>query len=304
MNQASAADVMRRCARWSVVLVSVLVFFGPASAAQQTEVVGGPGGTLFLDRPPAGVRVGAVAFGAGAWIDSVTVVYETPDGRRYRSPRHGGATGDPCVIPIAPDERILGIRGRYGTFIESVQFITTKGLSRICGGPGGAGNYRIDVPPNHTFVGFAGRAGSYVDAIGLALAPQSATSSPPPAAPNASAPAPAPTKPGSAPASPAPAALTGKVNITRHAYDATLRFRLTSPAPVRVLLGPRKLKPRECFAPDERVFAYKDLPAAAEHTVTFDHLQMNSTYNYLIRIGGTICESGDFDTATTVDHSQ
>src|SRR5262249_1537905 len=47
MDLDRTADVMRRWARWPVVLVSVLVLSGQATAAQQTEVVGGPGGTIF-----------------------------------------------------------------------------------------------------------------------------------------------------------------------------------------------------------------------------------------------------------------
>jgi hypothetical protein len=35
------------------------------------------------------------------------------------------------------------------------------------GGRGGRSDFRIDVPPGSQAVGFAGRAGDYVDAIGL-----------------------------------------------------------------------------------------------------------------------------------------
>jgi len=261
-----------------------------ALAADQTRIVGGPGGTAFVDRPAAGVRVGAIAIGAGEWIDSVGVVYESPDGRRYASPRHGGSGGGPCVIPLEPDERILAIRGNYGAYVESIQLITSKGESRICGRPGRNAQYRIDVPPNHSVVGFAGRAGLYVDAIGLALA---ATT---PAGGGSSPSATAPT------AAPRPASLAGKVSSRSNLHDTTLRFRLTAPAPVQVLLGTRKLRPGECFAQGERIIAYKDRPSAIEHQVTFDRLQMNTDYSYAIRVGASAkCESGALSTATTID---
>lgn len=260
-----------------------------ALAAEQTTIVGGPGGTAFVDRPPAGVRVGAIAVQAGGWIDSVGVVYEAPDGRRYASQRHGGSGGGSCVITLEPDERILAIRGAYGAYVESIQLITTKGESRVCGKPGGA-QYRVDVPPNHSVVGFAGRAGLYVDAIGLALATTNLGSgvSPPSATPPAAA--------------SRPATLASKVEPRSNLNDITLRFRLTTSAPVQVILGTRKLRPGECFKPGEGIIAYKDLPSAIEHRVTFDRLQMNTDYSYAIRVGASPkCDSGQVSTATKID---
>ena len=294
MNERATTNVARLFAGWRAVLASMIMLAGQAYAAEQTAVMGGPGGAAFVDRPAAGARVGAVAIGAGAWIDSVGVVYEAPDGRRYPSARHGGPGGGPCVIALDSDERILAIRGRYGAYVESIQLITSKGTSRVCGGPGGAAEYRIEVPPNHTVVGFAGRAGAYVDAIGLALTPSA-----PMASGNAAGPV------AQAPVAAQPAALADKVNIRRNLHDATLQIRLTAPAAVRVILGVRKLRPRECFAPAERIVAYRDSPPGKEHTVVFDRLQMNTDYSYAIRIGaGAACESGEFTTATKLDNSQ
>jgi hypothetical protein len=239
------------------------------------------------------VRVGAIAIRAGGWIDSVGVVYETSDGRRHASQRHGGSGGGPCVITLEPDERILAIQGHYGAYVESIQLVTTRGESRICGRPGGA-RYRIDVPPNHSVVGFAGRAGLYVDAIGLALATTkfgsgvSSPSAPPPATPPAAA--------------PRPVALARPIIPRNTMNDTTLRFRLTAPAPVQVALGTRKLHPGECFKPGERIIASTDRPSAIEHQVTFDRLQMDTEYSYAIRVGAsTKCESGELKTKRPMD---
>jgi hypothetical protein len=286
------------------MLTSMIMLAGQAYAAEQTTVMGGPGGAAFVDRPPAGARVGAVAIGAGALIDSVRVVYETPDGRRYPSARHGGPGGGPCVIALEPDERILAIRGRYGAYIESIQLITNKGTSRICGGPGGVAEYRIDVPRNHTVIGFTGRAGTYLDAIGLALAPRQPVASGTPTGPVTQAPvAQAPVA--QAPVAQQAAALAEKVKVKRNLNDATLQIRLTAPASVQVALGVRKLRPKECFAASERVVSVKVNPPNTAHTIVFDRLQMNTDYSYAIRIGGTTwgttCESGEFTTATKID---
>ena len=289
MIQCTKFDLARPSRALRAMFVVIAVLAEAALAADQTRVIGGPGGNAFVDRPPAGGRIGAIAIQAGGWIDSVGVVYETSDGRRYASQRHGGSGGGPCVITLEPDERILAIRGHYGAYVESIQLITTRGESRICGRPGGA-RYRIDVPPSHSVVGFAGRAGLYVDAIGLALVTtklgggESAPSATPPTAP------------------PRPATLASKINYRSNLYDTTLRFRLTAPAPVNVALGTRKLERGECFKPREPGIAYQDRPSAIEHQVTFDRLQMNTDYSYAVRVGAsTKCESGQLTTATKID---
>ncbi|MEO8135639.1 MAG: jacalin-like lectin [Betaproteobacteria bacterium] len=289
MSQRTKVDPVRLPRALGAMFGLIVVLAEAALAADQTTIIGGPGGTAFVDRPPAGVRIGAIAIQAGGWIDSVGVVYETSDGRRYASQRHGGSGGGPCVITLEPDERILAIQGHHGAFIESIQLITTRRQSRICGRPGGA-QYRIDVPPNHSVVGFAGRAGLYVDAIGLSLATTK---------PGGGESAPSVTPPTAAPR---PATLASKVDHRSNLDDTTLRFRLTAPAAVQVALGVRKLQPGECFKPGERIIAYKDRPSAVEHQVTFDRLTMNTDYSYAIRIGAsTGCESGKLTTATKID---
>jgi hypothetical protein len=289
MIQCTKFDLVRPSRALRAMFGVIAALAEAALAADQTRVIGGPGGNAFVDRPPAGVRIGAIAIQAGGWIDSVGVVYETSDGRRYASQRHGGSGGGPCVITLEHDERILAIRGHYGAYVESIQLITTRGESRICGRPGGA-QYRIDVPPNHSVVGFAGRAGLYVDAIGLALATTKLGSSVSP--PSATPPA----------AAPRPGTLAGTVNHRSNLNDTTLRFRLTAPAPVQVALGTRKLQRGECFKPGELIIASKDRPSAIEHQVTFDRLQMDTDYSYAIRVGASQkCESGQLKTKRLID---
>jgi len=302
MSERPSMCVAKRVAGKSVVLAGIMALAWQAHAAELTRIVGGPGGAPFVDRPERGARVGALAIGAGALIDSVSAVYQTPDGRRFPSARHGGPGGGPCVIALDPDERIVAIRGRHGQYVESIQIITNKRMSRVCGGPGGGTEFRIDVPPNHTVVGWAGRAGTYLDAVGLALQPVQAVAidTPPPAPP------PRPVAPPPA-APPRPVALDGKVNVRANLNDATLDFRLTGPASVEVSLrqGRSSLRPGACFPASERLAAVSPVqPQRAQHRVLFTRLAMGTDYSYAIRIGGAACESGWFTTATRIDNSQ
>jgi len=133
MSERPSMCVAKRVAGKSVVLAGIMALAWQAHAAELTRIVGGPGGAPFVDRPERGARVGALAIGAGALIDSVSAVYQTPDGRRFPSARHGGPGGGPCVIALDPDERIVAIRGRHGQYVESIQIITNKRKSRAFG---------------------------------------------------------------------------------------------------------------------------------------------------------------------------
>ena len=288
MNENSAMGFVFGVARWSAVLAWMTVLAGQVYAADRTAIMGEPGGAPFIDRPEPGARVVAVAIRAGAWIDAMGVAYQTPDGRRFPSADHGGPGGGPLVYTLEPDERILEITGRYGQYVESIQFVTNKDVSRVYGGLGGATEYRIDVPPNHSVVGFAGRGGNYLDTIGLALAP---------AQPVASG--------GQPPTPQRPAALDGPVHVQPNLHDATLVIRLTAPASVQVNLGQRKLRRNECFPASERLVSGSPVhEPKTQHRVTFTGLQMNKDYSYAIRIGGGACESGSFTTSTRLDNNQ
>lgn len=280
------------CAGRESVAASLLLLLGGVSlvgsaiGAEQTALAGGHGGGAFVDRPPAGARIGAVRFGTGAWIDSVAVVYVTPDGRRFPSQVHGGSGGISCVIALDPDERILGLAGRHAQYVHSVRLITTKGVSRTCGDAAAGREFRVDVPAGHEAVGLAGRAGLYLDAIGLALG---AT------APGAM-PRPRPVD------SPGPAALIGKVRVTPDLHAARLDIRLTAPATVQVNLGKRPLRPGECFGPTDRLVSGSPLHSArAQHRVDFRQLEMNTTYSFVVRVDNGRCESGSFRTSTRID---
>lgn len=157
-----------------VVMFAALFGSGWAVAQQApvTEVVGGSGGHEFLDQEPEpGTRVVEVQVRSGEYVDSVQLVYMLRDGRTVVGPQHGGDGGALSVFHLDADEYLVGISGHTGSYIDSIQFQTNKRTSLLFGGHGGGRDFHVDVPPNAQVMGFTGRAGEYLDAIGLTFAP-------------------------------------------------------------------------------------------------------------------------------------
>ena len=155
------------------VLISILaVLCGSGWAlAQQTavtEIAGGPGGYPYSDADPdPGSRIVEVQVRSGDFVDAVQFIFMLSDGRTVEGPRHGGEGGGLNVFRLDPDEYLIGISGRSGKYIESIQFATNKRVSPVFGGRGGERDFHIEIPGNAQVTGFVGRAGEYLDAVGL-----------------------------------------------------------------------------------------------------------------------------------------
>jgi hypothetical protein len=160
----------------TIFLFTLLLFgtnsLGFGQQPMRTSVYGGEGGSLFADiEIPTGARVQEVYVFCGEYVDAVQISFMLPDGRSVLSPRHGGSGGQQHVFRLDSNEYIVGLSGRYGTNIDSIQIRTNKRTSQPFGGSGGNRDYRVDVTPGNQAVGFVGRAGSYLDAIGLTFIP-------------------------------------------------------------------------------------------------------------------------------------
>jgi hypothetical protein len=167
---------MSRTTAIVVIGMAVLVFSGASWGTGQqpalTNVAGGPGGQQFSDLDiPNGATVLEVQVRAGDFVDSVQMVYALPDGSTQPSLQHGGPSGQLMTFRLDSDEYITGISGRYGDYLDSLSIITNKRTSPAFGGRGGNRDFKIDVPQNNQAVGFAGRSGTYLDAIGLTYLP-------------------------------------------------------------------------------------------------------------------------------------
>jgi hypothetical protein len=152
-----------------------LLCMAPMSFGQgptPTDIAGGGGGSPFSDfAPPSGGRILEIQVFSGERVDAVQLLYELPDGRTALGQRHGGPGGSPNVFRLDSDEYITGISGRYGDQVDSISIQTNKRTSPLLGGNGGKRDYRIGVPPGFQAIGFIGRSGKYLDAIGLISEP-------------------------------------------------------------------------------------------------------------------------------------
>ncbi len=146
------------------------------SQVERTEFAGGRGGTEFADEEiPVGARISEVRIHSGSYVDSIQAIYTLQDGRQYEGSLHGGSGGKLQVFKLDADEYIVAISGRHGNYVDSLVIHTNKRRSPAYGGRGGNKEYRIDVPSGNRGIGFSGKSGKYLDAIGLTYAPYVAT---------------------------------------------------------------------------------------------------------------------------------
>ena len=137
-------------------------------------LVGGSGGSRFDDGGPETVngRITDVLIHSGQYIDSIQVSEGNP---AVLHPRHGGNGGYPNNLILAGDEYITEVSGKYGKFIDSLTIQTNKGQIGHWGGDGGKYDFDFAAPPGYAIVGFYGRSGQFLDAIGVIVAPAPST---------------------------------------------------------------------------------------------------------------------------------
>jgi hypothetical protein len=131
---------------------------------------GGTGGEEFVDEiHPQDDRIVELHIHAEEWVNAIQIIHETIDGRRHLFSLHGQATGACEILALDRDEFIVGITGRFGLYVNSIRIHTNKRVSCLLGGEDGADVYAYEALPGTEIVGFCGRAGSRLDAIGVIL---------------------------------------------------------------------------------------------------------------------------------------
>lgn len=299
--------------RWSSVsrnligasLAAVTVLAATAQA-QSPPIVGGPGGAPFADRSPGGVRLGAVALRAGELIDAIAAVVVQPDGQRVPLQMHGGPGGSARVFPLQDGEYLVAMRVWSGQVVEAIQFETNLRESPVYGRTRGAPR-RLTVPPGAEAVGFVGRAGLYVDAIGFALQARTPQSPPPqnPSIGSSSA------RSGSTSAAPPSAPPVSRVELNgpvrdfeRTTSSFKLGVRFKHPALLRLNLSTDPPRSGKCYGLQERVLkAYVSTTAETSHVVAFSGLRYGTRYHYSIALDGGRCELGSISTNVCIDTS-
>jgi hypothetical protein len=135
---------------------------------------GGNGGNTFSDEGyPEGGRITEIHVWHGRVIDGFRVVYQDPGGGTKWMDLHGKAGPNPEVLTFY-NESICAFGGRYGAAVDYIRFDLMggrEGPRSIAYGNerGGASDFHYEAPPSTEIIGFWGRSGDYIDAIGVLL---------------------------------------------------------------------------------------------------------------------------------------
>lgn len=128
---------------------------------------GGDGGTEFdVTEPPK--RLESMTVRAGDSVDSIGFSYVDEEGQKHSVGPFGGTGGQPTTIEFAAEEYVRKFSGTiFRSFVASLEIETNI---KTYGPYGKAHNdypFSIPLPENVSIVGFFGRAGKFLDAIGV-----------------------------------------------------------------------------------------------------------------------------------------
>ncbi|CAH0238166.1 hypothetical protein ROS9278_02822 [Roseomonas sp. CECT 9278] len=160
-----------------------LACIAPALAppARADDFLGGEGGVAFGPvNCPRGQAVVGIFGRSGNVIDTLQIICGKADGSpdmvdpRRIGPSAGGSAVSAVCPPLSLAQSIqVNVRDHHGAVVVSqitlvCELKTAGSLGRATLGAGGGGDAGSSDCPVNTFVaGFAGRAGSFIDAIGI-----------------------------------------------------------------------------------------------------------------------------------------
>jgi hypothetical protein len=164
------------------ILLSFAIMAGSSFAQEEPLEIyilgpsGGTGGVGFTDEITDRIPVKEVNIWTGSVVNGINIVHSDRAGRYFATHRYGSAQGTKHTFTLQADEYIIGISGRYGTFVDSIIIHTNRRMSRSFGGPGGSAEYIYEAPAGYEVAGFCGREGegegAVIDAIGVVLRPK------------------------------------------------------------------------------------------------------------------------------------
>ncbi len=159
--------------------VAVTWSFATPSDLKLSDTWGGPHEEPFDDVAslPASPAASAVALRTGSRVDHVEI---TLSNGYVLS--HGGTGGDPSALALASDEYLTSLSVCSGlhnnaTSVFYAQFTTSAGRT-LAGGSATSNCQTYTAPSGWQIVGFHGRAGDEVDALGVVYAPRVAKPGP------------------------------------------------------------------------------------------------------------------------------
>ncbi len=121
---------------------------------------------------PRGAFVRRIFVHADGFIDGIQIEYVSETGCAGQLPYAGGLGGRRQVFELPDRARVLGFSVGGTDFLESLQIHTSKGTSRVFGRQEGERAF-VGVERGCEFRGVFGRAGWYLDALGMVTVPAS-----------------------------------------------------------------------------------------------------------------------------------
>lgn len=136
---------------------------------------GGNGGRA-RDIKVAPQRLESVTIRSGSVVDSLAFSFKDGNGQQHNAGPWGSDGGSGKTIQLGPTEFVTEVSGTFGSFGALSNVLTSLTLVTNCGSYGPFGKrqgspFQTRVQSNSSIVGFFGRAGQFVDAIGVYVLP-------------------------------------------------------------------------------------------------------------------------------------
>lgn len=136
---------------------------------------GGNGGRA-RDIKVAPQSLESVTIRSGSVVDSLAFSFKDGNGRHHTAGPWGSDGGSGKTIKLGPTEFVTEVSGTFGSFGALSNVLTSLTLVTNCGSYGPFGKrqgspFKTTMQSNSSIVGFFGRAGQFVDAIGVYVLP-------------------------------------------------------------------------------------------------------------------------------------
>ncbi|KAG8700323.1 hypothetical protein FRC08_004767 [Ceratobasidium sp. 394] len=155
----------------------------PTRKHRYSTYFGGGGGAPFNDWPylhsSDTVHISGIRVMCGSFIDSVQVLYSRTHNHKtegFEGARHGGGGGHHQLFSLETGEYIVKVKGKYGSWIDQLCFITNRGRSSRVYGGGGGRSFECEAPmgPNGAHMRLCyimGKSWKYLDGLLFVWAP-------------------------------------------------------------------------------------------------------------------------------------
>jgi len=149
----------------SSVVGGVLGLVALLQPMESTLEIGGRGGSLFNDSVKEGWKIKRIIIRYGNIIDGIRCVWQRPDGSLQEGQHHGGYGGVEKIIDLRDGEYVIEVAGAAGNVVDSLRITTNYAKYGPYGGNGGK-PFSLK-PSSGSVIGFYGRSGNLLDAIGI-----------------------------------------------------------------------------------------------------------------------------------------